>query len=186
MATSKVDICNLALQRLGAKTITSLTEDNVRARECNRVYDHARDSELRAHPWSFARKRSSLAADATAPAFGYDNQYTVPTDFLRLLPTKEQKDFQIEANKILTNDDAPLQIVYIAEITDPNLFDLLYKDLLISRIAMDIAEKVTQSNSKIEAAMERYDASKKEAKRINAQERPPEESADDEWITARL
>ena len=32
-----VSICNLALQRLGAKSISTLTEDTTRARECNRV-----------------------------------------------------------------------------------------------------------------------------------------------------
>lgn len=183
---SAVDICNLALQRLGAKTITSLSDDSTAARECNRVYEHARDSELRAHPWSFARARASLAADSTDPAFGYAKQYTLPADFLRLLPTRDQQDLQIEGGKILTDDGAPLKIVYIKRETDTNKFDQLFVDLLVARIARDLAEKITQSNQKISNAQAFYEEMRKEARRVNAFERPALEPPQDSWITARL
>lgn len=192
---SAVDICNLALQRLGAKTITSLSDDSTAARECNRVYEHARDSELRAHPWSFARKRAQLAADSTAPAFGYSARYQLPSDFLRLLPqngqnpndgSTPQNDLQIESGYILTNDGAPLNIVYIRQVTDPNDFDQLFTDLLVSRIARDLAEKITQSNQKISNAQTIYNEMKAEAKRINAFERPALKPPTDPWLTARL
>jgi len=183
---SEVDICNLALQRLGAKTISSLSDDSTAARECNRVYAHARDSELRAHPWSFARDRTSLAADSTDPAFGYAKQYTLPSDYLRLLPTALQDDFQIENGKILTDDTAPLKIVYIKRETDPNKFDQLFVDLLVARIARDLAEKITQSKTKIELAQAIYEEMRKEARKVNAFERPSLEPPTDPWITARL
>ena len=183
---SEVDICNLALQRLGAKTISSLSDDSTAARECNRAYAHARDSELRAHPWSFARTRASLAADSTDPAFGYAKQYTLPSDYLRLLPTRDQQDFQIEGGKILTDDGAPLKVVYLKRVTDPNQFDQLFVDLLVARIARDLAEKITQSKIKIEIAQSLYEELRKEARRVNAFERPALEPPTDSWITARL
>tara|TARA_R110000803_G_scaffold54495_1_gene111195 strand:- start:378 stop:974 length:597 start_codon:yes stop_codon:yes gene_type:complete len=194
-----VDICNLALQRLGARSIASLSEDTTAGRECNRVYEHARDSELRSHPWSFARSRVSLAADSSSPVFGYASQYTLPSDYVRLLPARNVAnntvvlggidpniDWQIEGRKILTDDGAPLQIVYLKKITDPNDFDDSFTELLISRIAMDIAEKVTQSNTKKSNAEARYTNAVKEAKKINAYERPPQEAPADEWVVARL
>lgn len=192
---SAVDVCNLALQRLGAKTISSLTDDDTAARECNRVFAHARDSELRGHQWSFARKRASLAADSTDPAFGYAKRYKLPSDFLRLLPQNgqnpvdgslPQSDFQIESGYILTNDGAPLNIVYIRRVDDPNDFDQLFTDLLVSRIARDICEKITQSNTKLQSAQSIYQDMKNEARKINAFERPPIKSVQDPWITARL
>ena len=195
----EVDICNLALQRLGARSIAALTEDTTAGRECNRVYEHARDSELRAHPWSFARIRAELAADSTDPLFGYAKQYQLPSDYVRLLPARNVAnnvtvlggidpniDWQIEGRKILTDDTAPLQIVYLKKVTDPNDFDALYQDLLVSRIAMDIAEKVTQSNTKKANAETRYAATKAEAKKANAFERPPQEAPADPWVVARL
>lgn len=188
---SEVDLCNLALQRLGAKSITSLTDDSTNARECNRAYAHARDSELRSHPWSFARKRAELAASSTAPAFEYANAFPLPSDFLRLMSNNgrlgmtNQDDLQIEGGNVLTNDSAPLPITYIAQITDPEAFDQLFADLLVARLARDLAEKITQSNTKIQAAQTLYKEARAEARRINAFERPPQLAPTDPWITAR-
>ena len=61
---SEVDIANRALQKLGAESIVSLTQDSENARACNLCYEPIRDAELRAHPWNFAIKRASLAADS--------------------------------------------------------------------------------------------------------------------------
>ena len=197
--TDAVGICNLALQRLGAKSITSLAEDSTAGRECNRVYNHARDSELRSHPWSFARTRAQIAADSTAPSFGFANAFSLPSDYVRLLPARSVAntsvtlggidasiDWQIEGRKILTNDKSRLDIVYLKTVTDPNDFDTLFVDLLVSRIAMDVAEKVTQSNTKKANAEGRYKVAKDEAKKANAFERPPQEAPEDTWVLARL
>jgi len=182
---SEVDICNLALQRLGEKSITALTDDSTRARECNRVYDHARDTELRAHPWAFARKRAQIAASSTAPAFGFTTAYPLPADCLRILPTADQENIQIENGSILTDDTGAFKLIYIARITDPNSFDQTFVDLLVARIARDIAEKITQSNNKIEIAQQLYADAKKEARKVNAFEGPSHEPPTDSWITAR-
>lgn len=197
--TDEVGICNLALQRLGAKSISALSEDTTAGRECNRVYEHARDSELRSHPWSFARAREQLAADSTAPVFGFSNAFSLPSDYVRLLPARNVAntsvtlggidaniDWQIEGRKILTNDKSRLDIVYLKTVTDPNEFDALFVDLLVARIAMDIAEKVTQSNTKKANAEGRYKVAKDEAKKANAFERPPQEIPEDIWVLARL
>jgi len=81
---SEVEICNRALQKLGASPILALSDDTVEARECNRAYAILRDSELRSHPWSFTRTRAIVAASATAPAFEWATSYPVPVDFLRM------------------------------------------------------------------------------------------------------
>jgi len=190
--TDEVSICNLALQSLGAKSISTLVEDTVAGRACNRIYAHARDLELRAHPWSFARARVAVAASSTDPVFGYAKQYQMPSDCLRILPTNghggttNQDDFQIEGRQILTNASSPIKLVYVRQVTDPNTFDQLFVELLVARIAMEIAEKVTQSNQKKEDAMSLYVSARKEARRVNAFERPPQEEPVDSWINARL
>ena len=181
-----VSICNLALQKLGAKSITALTEDTTAGRECNRVYEHARDSELRAHPWNFARTRTSIAASSTDPVFGYAKQYQLPSDCLRILPTSANDDWQIEGRMILTDDTSPLQLVYIKKVTDPNDFDALFVELLAARIAVEITEKVTQSNTKKAGVQAHYEMVRKEARRVNAFDRVPQTTPDGSWITAPL
>jgi len=51
---------------------------------------------------------------------------------------------------------------------------------------MDIAEKVTQSNKKKEEATFHYREVRKEARRMNAFERPPQDPPVDSWVNARL
>ena len=48
--TSVVGICNLALTKLGAARITSLTDDTKQARALNAIYEATRDAELAAQP----------------------------------------------------------------------------------------------------------------------------------------
>ena len=79
MAT-EVSICANALRRLGDDPITSLTDDTERARLCNAFYTDARDAVLRSHPWNFAITRTSLAKLSDAPAYGFNYQYSLPTD----------------------------------------------------------------------------------------------------------
>lgn len=191
MATSDVAICNLAMQKLGAARITALSEDSVEARECNACYEAQRDAELRKHPWNFAIARVSLPADATAPAFGPANSFTLPADFVRLLPKDPEEvtnddDWRIEGKKILTNDSAPLEIRYIYRVEDPNEFDALFVEALACKIAIQTCEKITTSSQKKAAVVEEYKSAINSAKRTNAIENVAAEPPPDPWDTARL
>jgi len=187
-----VSICNLALQSLGAKSISALAEDTTAGRACNRVYAQARDSELRAHPWAFARARVKIAADSTDPTFGAAKRYALPSDSLRILPTNGtnktdvQDDFEIFGRFIHTDHASPINLVYVKRETDVGAFDSLFVELLIARVAMDIAEAVTQSNTKKEDARDHYKKAQMEARRVNAFERPPQTLPTDSWLNARL
>lgn len=188
---SEVDIANRALQKLGADQIVSLTQDSENARAVNLCYSYIRDAELRAHPWNFAIKRASLAADATAPAFGYSYAYTLPSDCLRLLPPDVEvnynsHDWQIEGRKIMTNDGAPLEIRYIKREEDPNQYDSLFVECLSSKIAVELCEKLTQSNTKGQAARDDYVRGIREARKLNAFENISAVEQTDTWITCRI
>lgn len=184
---SIVQICNIALDMVGATRITSLTQDSPNARHCNVAYEPMRDAELRAHPWSFAKTRAVLAPDTVPPAYGYDYQFTLPADCLRpLLPPTYALDWQIEGGKILTNDGDVLQLTYVKRVTDPNHMDPLFRDALSCKIALHICETITQSNTKKESIRADYKAAIREARRVNAIERVGDEPPEDSWILARL
>ena len=51
---------------------------------------------------------------------------------------------------------------------------------------MEIAEKVTQSNTKKADAQQQYKEVKAEARKVNAFERPAQELPTDPWIASRL
>ena len=66
--SSVVDICNEAMDLLGAATITSLTENSKEARLCNRKFDPLHEMRCYAHiPWNVAIARAELAASSVSP-----------------------------------------------------------------------------------------------------------------------
>jgi|TARA_B100000029_G_scaffold116287_1_gene109076 hypothetical protein len=143
---SVVDICNGALNQLGASTILSLTEDSKNARLCNSRYTQVRDSIFRSHPWNCLQKRVELAADTDAPAWGFSYAYTLPADCLRLLRILDyDSNYKVEGRKILSNTST-MKILYIGRITDPNEYDELLRETLSAALGADIAFAVTSNN----------------------------------------
>lgn len=87
MAT-EVDICNVALARLGDEaTLTSIDppEGSAQADHCARFYPICKDKILREYPWSFAVKRKTPAELLTEPLGGDEHAFMLPTDCLNLL-----------------------------------------------------------------------------------------------------
>ena len=78
---SVVDICNSALNLLGASTISALTDDNKNARLCNQRYEPVRNRVFRSHAWNCLHKRIQLAQNSTAPVVEYSYAY-----FILVLP----------------------------------------------------------------------------------------------------
>jgi hypothetical protein len=144
---STVEICNGALNQLGATTILSLTEDSKNARLCNARYTQVRDGVFRSHPWNCLQKRVEIAADTTAPAWGFSFAYTLPSDCLRLLRILDyDSNYKVEGRKILSNASS-MKILYIARITDANQYDELLRETLSSALSADIAFAVTSNNT---------------------------------------
>jgi hypothetical protein len=197
---SVIQVANRALTKVGAARITSLGDDNKQARAVSSCFDDLRDAELRAHRWQFSIKRVTLAALITTPAFGYQYQYQVPADFLKLdmvddrfpdpqldgYVNEEFLDYVLEGNLILTDIGAPLKLRYIAQVTDPNGWDPMFREALACRIAAEIAEDLTQSTPKRQQAWEEYKQAVKEAMKAGSIERQPVMIADSNWIFGRL
>lgn len=189
---SAVDICNRALQIVGATTIVALTEDTRNARACNVAYAPQRQRLLRRYIWSFAKKRTVLAPDPTAPAFGFTTKFQLPSDFMRLAgpdvaDPDDQEDWTIEGRTLLSNiDTTSVNLIYVQDVTDVNQMDPSFREALSGLIAAQIAEPLTQSQSKYERAVAFYEDAINEAKRNNAIEKVSKTPPTDEWITARL
>lgn len=189
MATD-IDICNVALQKLGAGRITSLSDNTAAARACAVSYPHCVEAELRANPWRFAIKRASLAEDAVAPDWGKASSYTLPSDFLKILrPYPEDNsleiDYEIEGKKIYSDLSSPLNIRYVAFITDTSLMDALFRDAVACRMALQMCEALTQSNTKKAAISAEYKDSISVAKKSNAFDSIPQQPPEDSWLSVR-
>lgn len=184
--SSAATVVNIGLTALGDPTLIVTLDDNTKtANLAKKIYDPLRKAELRAHPWNFARKRVKVAKDATNPAFGYSYRYLKPADFVRLVTTEDQTDFQIEGDYILSDDSSPIELIYISNVTDVSKFDPLFMQALGLRLAIDLSPHLTNSGTKRERLKEDYRDVVSEARRTNAIENIPAERPEDTWISVR-
>lgn len=145
-----IQICNLALARLGDARITALTDSTAQAQYCSLFYTQTVEELQAEFDWQFCRKQVSLTS-GTAPISGYSVQYTLPTDFLRVLRfgnVDSNENFgvwEIIAEKIHTNLSAPVALDYIAAVTDPANFPALFVELLTIKLAGLLAMPLTGS-----------------------------------------
>ncbi len=182
---SVTELCNRALIRLGADTITDITEDSKEGRVCNIIYNQVRKELLRSHMWNFATKRVSLAAEVTSPEFEFFYQYVLPSDCLRVVKMFESSyDWKIEGTKLLTNDPEPL-IIYIADITDPVKFDALFSSLLVVKLAMELSYSITGATFVLSGLESEFRQLRAVAKLIDAQEGTPDQFPDGDWLDSR-
>ena len=196
---SVVDICNEAMDLLGAATITALTENSKEARLCNRRFETVRDTVLRSHPWNIAITRASLAKDSDAPAFGFANQFTLPTDpyCLRVLSFwnsnvdseiaayDSQVMFKIEGRKVLS-DEGTCRITYLARITDTETYDSLLSSTIAHKLAAETAYAITGSMSVSQSMQQLYEIRLREARSIDAMEGVPDKLIADDFINIRF
>lgn len=190
MAASSTAICNRALQKLGAKRITSLSDDSVNARACSNAYDATRKALLREYDWSFARGRDSIAADADEPAFGKARSFTLPANCIRVLgrypeDTVYDTDWEVEERKIFTDESAPLEIRYTKDVTDTTLFDPLFDEALAAELAYELCEELTQSNTKKEALRQDKKDAINRARKSGAIEKISPIQPEDSWVAER-
>lgn len=78
-----------------------------------------------------------------------------------------------------------LNVLYVARIEDPNLWDPFFAKLLGAQLAMDLAEPLTQSPAKYQKAVDAFVRIFKAARDNNAIQLPPQKLSDDEWMLAR-
>ena len=190
---SVVDICNSALNLLGASTISALTDDSKNARLCNQRYEPVRNRVFRGHAWNCLTKRVQLAQDSTAPVVEYSFQYTLPSDCLRVLKVhtgvtdsiESDIDYAVEGRKIKSNEGT-LYLIYIAIDADPNNYDTYLQESISHQLAADIAYAVTNNATLAKNYMERADERLREARFIDATENSVDTIEANEFTDARL
>ena len=189
MAT-EVDICNIALFKVGAERISSLAENNKRSKLCNDLYALERDNLLYSHPWNFAIVRAELASVVGAPLFGYSYQFQIPSDCLRVVATEYDEyvdtfDYRIEGDKLLC-DEPTIKIEYIKQQTDVSKYSPKFIEALALQIAQRIAYAMTNSNTLTERVAAEANIALRDARSFDAQESGHRDFRKSAWTDVRL
>jgi hypothetical protein len=187
MAT-EVSICSNALLMLGGQPINALNENSDRARLAANLFPAVRNYVLRRHPWNCAVKRVTLSPDLETPGFDWAFQFTLPSDYMRMLSVGErgaEEDYKIESGKLLLDTNVAL-VRYIWRNENVGTWD----DMLVWAMTMSMkavfAYPITQSASMeqlVEAALRDV---LKQARAVDGQDDPPETLGDSPLFAARL
>jgi hypothetical protein len=190
---SVVNMCNSALNLLGASTIAALTDDTKNARLCNQRYEPVRNRVFRSHAWNCLHKRVQLAQNSTAPVVEYDHAYALPSDCLRVLKIHNGTtdsiatalDYKLEGRNIVTDLDTVF-LIYIALDTDPNNYDTYLRESISHQLAADICYAITNNATLANNYMGRADERLREARFIDATENSLGTVEANEFTDARL
>jgi hypothetical protein len=184
---SSIEIINAGLRKLGEPPITTRTDQSPQARIANATYDSIRNAMLRETPWNFATKRTRLAADASTPAWGYDRQFPLPADFLRLTDVSNASDseWRLENGKILTDLEAPLDILYVAQVSESDM-DISFQEALAARCAFEWAETLSQTDSVKQTMGSQARIALQRARAADGQEDRQRKLGNDSFITSRF
>ena len=75
---TKIDLCSMALLKLGEKPIQSLADDSAAAQLARTLFDPITDTLIASHPWRFAMRTYELTKNN-------DDDFIIPSDVLRIL-----------------------------------------------------------------------------------------------------
>lgn len=147
MALSQVQVTNMALAKVGAEYISSMTEGAKEATYANIFWESCRDTLLESYPWNFATERASLARLAGSPVWQYDCKYQLPNDCLRVrdisvdgdFESTKTVDYRIEGRTLVTNETT-VYIKYTKKVTDTSYWPPTFVRLFVCDLAALLSE----------------------------------------------
>lgn len=200
--TSVVQICNMALARLGDEaTVSSIDppEGSTQAEHCAMFYPQALSSLLEMYPWNFATKSAPLALLNIAAPAPWQFAYAMPAGCLRVLqvfdgvqiPGAAQAPYAVEVGGsqpvLLANTPtAWAQFVFLQ--TDPQRFSPLFVDALSWLLASQLAGPLLKGDAGAamsKSCLQQFGYIMQMARLSDARQRRVEPTAQPAWIAGR-
>ncbi len=188
----QTEIANMAFRLLGANRITSFTQDVPGAKLAQDTYTEYLDAFLTLHPWKFATLQDTLAADGTAPVWGWTYSYPLPVEptfALRALYVNgegiESGRWQPREHSIVTDLGTPIEITFIYRSTAYGYWGGPAIDAFSSMLAMNWAMPVTQDIGLMNAMEARYEKNLRRARAANGSQGSQPVLQTTSWLNAR-
>lgn len=149
MAASIVEICNLAILKIGGLKIASIEDLTKEGRACKVFFPILRNELLESYPWPFALTRADISAQlATTPSFQWDYAYTIPSDCLRVIELYgTDSEWVVENGQLLTNQEEEIYIRYIKLIETSGSWSPSFDTCLSLRLAAELATILANDNN---------------------------------------
>jgi hypothetical protein len=120
------------------------------------------------------------------PDFGYEHQFLLPADFLRMTgQSYHNHRYTIEGNRLLSNHLSS-KLLYVKKVTDTTLFDALFIEVLVLRLALKFKPAVAGTVSGDTIANIKQDLKMAEGKARVVDFQEDNDSGSEDWLNARF
>lgn len=181
---STIDICNLALVRIGqGVAIASLSELSESAVQCNALLPIMRDLVLGDADWSFARRSVALALVEEDPSTAWAYSYRAPTDCLRALyidPEQLRIPYETGGDSsggLIYTDIEDAVLVYTERMENLAQWSTHAADALAWRMGVDLAMVLARDAGRAENCRTEYRRAIERAAANDANQSRPKASA---------
>lgn len=152
---TKIDLCSMALLKLGENPIQSLSEDTTAAKLGRTLIDFVIDTLLAMHPWRFACREYTLVRNE-------NGEFVIPTDVLRIV----KANARVMDNKIVSESPS-VEITAIHRMT-PDAFPSYFASLVATKLAVEFCIPLTSDQTVFRTMVALYESELQTAKFIDS------------------
>lgn len=170
---TKIDICSMALLKLGESPIQSLSDDTPSSQLARTLFDSVADTLISLHPWRFATRQLELTKNT-------QDDFLVPTDVLRVLDCPGH----IIGNKIKsTSDKINITALVRTPVSD---YPSYFSSLLATRLAMEFCISLSGDQTVFRMLVALYETELQSAKFIDGTQSSASHLGDFSLVNARF
>lgn len=170
---TKIDLCSMALLKLGEAPIQSLTDDSAAAQLSRTLFDTVVDALMSLHPWRFATQQLELIKNT-------DGNFLIPSNVLRVL----RSDGRVIGDRIVCSSDK-INIIAITK-TAPEKFPSYFVTLVATRLAMEFCIPLLGDQTVFRMLVALYESELQSAKFIDSTITPVDKISDFSLINSRF
>lgn len=170
MSSSKIDLANSAIFKVGGTRINSFDDRKTEALVVNEFYERSIKWLFAQFYWGFAMTTQKLALMPTAPEFEYEYAFALPNDFIRIQRTFPNSNYKIVGNELHTNE-SEIGIKFTRRVQEEDL-PIYFEQTMMYYLAEQITIAITENQTKADSNYAKYTDHLKRAKSLDAQQYP--------------
>ncbi len=152
---TKIDLCTMALLKLGEAPIQSLSDDVASAKLSRTLFDPVMDALISIHPWRFATAEIKLTKNT-------DGNFLIPSNVLRVL----RASGRIIGDRVIS--DAQTVTITATVRTEPDKYPSYFISLAATRLAMEFCIPLLGDQSVFRMLVALYETELQTAKFIDS------------------
>ncbi len=188
MSLTDVEICSVALVKIGASEISSFDDETFEADVARRLYEVTLRGLVASHPWHFSMAEAELDPVAEPAVGGFSYVFALPVDLLRIVSAGAGSrarglDYRLSGNRL--HAASSRVVLRYQRRPETAAFPPFFVQALIARLAAEFCLPLTEGTSRADALYKLASAEHKVARLIDSQQAMPRAVEDFTLIAAR-